>query len=370
MPTPRLPTAPLRSLTGLRFVAALFVVLLHGGQRFQDASWATSVAGFGYTGVSFFFMLSGFVLAWTHRPDDTPRRFYWRRFARVWPLHALTTGAAILVGLAAGLPLYWPALPAVLTLTQSWFPGPDIKYAFNGPSWSLACEMFFYLLFPVIVGPLSRLRRPLRAAAWIGVGLVVVGGACAAVFPTRELGNLLYTMPPYRLGEFGIGILLAAAIRRGWRPRARLRVAALVTVLLYTALMVGALAVLGTPERLPYFVADLWMLPGYAAVIAAAASGDLRGDGGFIRSGVMVKLGQWSFALYLVHELVLKLMAPLAASSGTAVSTAMLAGAVVVSVGVSAALYEWFERPVETRLRGLLGTRPRALVPEDAPRRA
>lgn len=80
----------LPSLTGLRFFAASMVVLLHAAQRFDPISGMTHVVGFGYIGVSFFFMLSGFILAWTAREVDSPMQFYWRRFARVWPLHALT----------------------------------------------------------------------------------------------------------------------------------------------------------------------------------------------------------------------------------------------------------------------------------------
>lgn len=344
----------LRSLTGLRFFAALLVALLHTAQRFGGASGLTNVVGFGYTGVSFFFILSGFVLAWTHRADDTPGRFYWRRFARVWPLHALTTGVAIVAGLTVGPPLFWPALPFVLTLTQAWFPWEAINYAFNGPSWSLSCELVFYLLFPLLVGPLARVRRKLRGVVLIAGTLVIVGGSCAVAFPPAQLGNLLYTIPPFRLGEFAIGILLAHAIRGGWRPGFTLAHAVLASIALYTALMAASLVVFGNPEGLPRFIADLWMLPGYAAIVSAGAAGDLRGDQGAIRSAALVKLGQWSFALYLIHDPVLKAASPLLGDADVVMTVLGVAGALAVAVAASAALCEWFERPVERRLRGLL----------------
>lgn len=344
--------AHLRSLTGMRFMAAMLVVLLHSAQRFEGASGLTSVVGFGYTGVSFFFILSGFVLAWTQRSDDTPGRFYWRRFARIWPLHALTTLLAIIVGLLVGLPVIWQALPSVLTLTQAWI--PEFKYAFNGPSWSLSCELFFYLLFPVMIRPLSKAIRPIRSIFMVMIGMVVVGGACAVIFPVSQLGNLLYTLPLYRIGEFAIGVLLALAIQRGWRPRFTLLHATVGTVLMYAAIMGATLVVLGDPERLPYFVADLWMLPGFVAIIAAGAAGDLRGDAGFVRSDLVVRLGQWSFALYLVHEIVLKAAAPIVGDAPPAIAYTAVAIVVVISVAASGILYEWFERPIEKKLRGLL----------------
>lgn len=353
METTHLRKTHLRSLTGLRFYAAIMVVLLHAAQRFDPVSGLTGVVGFGYAGVTFFFLLSGFVLAWTSRSDDTVGKFYWRRFARVWPLHVLTTGLALLVALAIGLPLLWPALPAVLTLTQAWFPGPDIKYAFNGPSWSLSCELFFYLLFPWLIKILTRRRNIMAAAAAVAGAMVIVAGVCAVIFPTDQLGYLLYTMPAYRIGEFIIGICLATAIRRGWSPRFTMRQAVVGTVIMYAVLILAANIVLHDVARLPYFIADLWMLPGCAAIVAAGAAGDLRGDRGMIRSATLIRLGQWSFALYLVHEIILKAAEPLVDTMSVASASVALAVVILLSVAASGLLFEFFERPIEKRLRAM-----------------
>jgi peptidoglycan/LPS O-acetylase OafA/YrhL len=74
-------TLRLDSLTGLRFFAALAVVLVHVGGQFATARWLLTVESYGYAGVSFFFVLSGFVLTWSHR-EQSAGRFWWRRFAR------------------------------------------------------------------------------------------------------------------------------------------------------------------------------------------------------------------------------------------------------------------------------------------------
>ncbi|WP_368784602.1 acyltransferase family protein [Arthrobacter sp. 4R501] len=92
MPAPR---TQLNSLTGLRFFAAMAVVLYHVHLYFPAVSDSLAIFGYGYTGVSFFFILSGFVLAWSHRPNFRPGRFYWNRVARIWPLHLLTMLVAI-----------------------------------------------------------------------------------------------------------------------------------------------------------------------------------------------------------------------------------------------------------------------------------
>lgn len=104
----------LDSLTGLRYFAALAVVLLHTvANRYVDAPLVDipllgRPVEVGYLAVAFFFTLSGFVLAWNARSADTKRAFYQRRFARVYPMHLLTAlvaGTAILLaggGLTVG----------------------------------------------------------------------------------------------------------------------------------------------------------------------------------------------------------------------------------------------------------------------------
>lgn len=92
---------PLPSLTGLRWVAALLVFCLHtrnlgyfNGQARHFADWGF---GAGSTGVSFFFLLSGFVLGWSARSDDRPTAFWRRRFARLYPVHLVTACIAVFV---------------------------------------------------------------------------------------------------------------------------------------------------------------------------------------------------------------------------------------------------------------------------------
>jgi peptidoglycan/LPS O-acetylase OafA/YrhL len=215
----------------------------------------------------------------------------------------------------------------------------------------LSCELLFYLLFPLIIGIVSRRQRLLATACTVAGAMVAVAAACVVVFPTGQLGNLLYTMPAYRLGEFVIGICLATLMKRGWRPKFSMVQAVVVTVAMYAAITAAANVALDSPASLPYFVADLWMLPGFAAIIAAGASGDLRGDGGLVRSTGVVRLGQWSFALYLVHELILKATEPMVDGMGVVAAALALVLAIVLSIAVSGVLYEWFERPVEKRLR-------------------
>ncbi|MFF2843301.1 acyltransferase family protein [Paenarthrobacter sp. NPDC057981] len=345
----------LASLTGLRFFAAFIVVLYHVWRIYDPAQWLAPVAGFGYVGVTFFFILSGFILTWTSKVDDTPMNFYWRRFSRVWPLHLLTTIAAIGLGIALGAKLMWSSLPFVVTLTQAWVPG-DTRFAFNGPSWSLANEAFFYLLFPLIIGYMARRGRPLR---WMGVAfgaMALVGIVASVVIMTvspERIGYFTYTMPPFRMGEFVIGIFLALAMRKGWRPNFNLAQALGVTVLMYVTMSTVVTAIGQQPSAIPNVIGDLWMAPAFVAVVAAGASGDLQGKSGLFRSSLAVKLGQWSFALYLIHELVLRATEPLADGASASMALVIAAGAILISIVLAAVAFEYFERPVEAKLRAM-----------------
>lgn len=106
---------------------------------------------------------------------------------------------------------------------------------------------------------------------------------------------------------------------------------------------------------MPSFFVNLGLVPGFVAIIAAAA--DLRGDQGFLRSASVVRLGQWSFALYLVHGPILRLAAPSFRHGGMAPALSGGVIVVMIAVALSGTLYEWVEKPAEKRLRGLFAPR-------------
>lgn len=106
----------LDSLTALRWFAALAVF---GRHSVRPVGFLQHLIPQGATAVSFFFVLSGFVLAWSWRDGDTARGFYRRRAARVYPAYVV----AVVLGLVvAAVVRPWPtdAWPAVLALVQAW----------------------------------------------------------------------------------------------------------------------------------------------------------------------------------------------------------------------------------------------------------
>ena len=154
----------LRPLTSIRFLFALLVVLFHGLDFLEHSgvtkNWPKAiltVISHGYLGVDFFFVLSGFILAYSYRSRLSQRNdcfgFWWERFARIYPAYLF----AFIIFLPTGIYSTWflgqPRLALVtaafqLSLTQSWVPAAALEW--NAPAWSLSVEAFFYVLFPFL----------------------------------------------------------------------------------------------------------------------------------------------------------------------------------------------------------------------------
>ncbi len=328
-------TGPLPRLTSLRTGAALAVFAFH------LASWhvltmPAGVSSLGYVGVAFFFVLSGFVLAWGTRPGLPARTFWRRRVARVYPSHLVTLGAAAVLPVVS-VAKSWVAAAAGLALVQAWVVMDDpVTYGMNGPSWSLSVEAFFYLSFPVLAWLLLRL------APWVRWGLA---GTALAV---ELLAGLVvpvsaFHVPLLRLPEFMLGVVAGLAFRDGWRPRIPAGAA---------MLLVAAAGVVSM--HLPQPVPDAVLAVPFVAALLAAAGRDVAGTHGWLQRRWLVLAGEASFAFYLVHELVivnlhqLHLPGPARALIITAVAFA-----------AAAVLHGLVERPANRWIRGL--RRPRAL---------
>ncbi|NYH14549.1 peptidoglycan/LPS O-acetylase OafA/YrhL [Paraburkholderia bryophila] len=187
--------------------------------------------------MSLFFVLSGFILTFTYRDKlahGGVRSFYEARVARIYPM--------ILLGLLMCVPvviylvlndnpqlmLEWYALkgaiyPALLVsliaqllLLNGWLPFSAINQPWNGPSDSVSCEAFFYLLFPFLLcrtATMSVARIGLMAlATWLvtGVWIALLKG----FVPLSRSAAMIYAMPVTRLAEFVMGIAVAICYLR------------------------------------------------------------------------------------------------------------------------------------------------------------
>ncbi len=154
-------TPRLDALTGLRWWAAFFVFLYHMQVFASLPKPISSVFLNGYLGVTFFFVLSGFVLTWSARPNVPNSTFYWRRFARIWPLHIVTLALALPVFYTLGnisegsflKPVDVGAILLSVVLLQAWNSNTAVFFAGNPAAWTLSVEMLFYAIHPWVSRP-------------------------------------------------------------------------------------------------------------------------------------------------------------------------------------------------------------------------
>jgi len=355
---------PLPALTSLRFLAAAYVLAFHfGGYELSRAAMPGAVF-LGYSGVTFFFLLSGFILAYNYQRVDLSERpalvrFLRARVARVYPVY--------LLALAVGLPWFvaWTLkeAPPLQTLMASsvvlaplglhaWVPGAAC--ALDCPSWSVSTELFFYAVFPLLL-PLV-LRRPgatalATLAAWAtAVTLSILAWnryapGLSLIAPTTDAAMLLSQAIKYnpllRLPEFVAGLLLFALWRRVRPPVWGLLTGAGVAA----AALVASVGTI--PEVLTHngLTALVW-----APVILAGAA--IRS--GPLTAGWFVFLGRISFALYLLHvpayALVSSLDRALLAGRLAGIPWLVVTLAALLSLAAAAAVHLWVEEPARRRI--------------------
>jgi peptidoglycan/LPS O-acetylase OafA/YrhL len=354
----------LSPLTSLRFLAAIYVVVYHYWTSYHLSETRPLFVELGHTGVTFFFLLSGFILAYSYDdngnfPAGRTGRFYLARFARIYPVYIATIlvmfpGLFLLKNSGVADQHFrelW-ALTSPLAL-HAWIPGAACSL--NCPNWSISTEAFFYLLFPFIFAP--AFRRPvlaiaLAAAAMVAIWLVQMGiwtgsgraldAMSTAAFETDRNGNLLIQLfiylPLTRVPEFLIGIALYGLWKRGAD-----RIPA---SFLYGAGALGAGLVLAAAPAMPYNVlATGFAAICYAPIILAAANT----RSGPLFNPALVWLGQISFALYLVHSPVdsyLRTVDRIALGSKlAAMPLVFLAVAIVTALAAAALLFHALEQP-------------------------
>jgi peptidoglycan/LPS O-acetylase OafA/YrhL len=342
------------SLTGLRAWAAGTVVLYHLSTEIGGIPVVGELVRYGRQGVTLFFVLSGFVLTYTYEGVTIPKRiFYWRRFARIWPLHiAILLGVAALF-IAAGDPVSgWQVGPAAVLL-HAWFPSFTVVNDTVGTSWSLSDEAFFYALFPFLLAPVAR-----RFASWRRIiGVLFVGYLAYYVVISLTLHGFpqiwaLDYLPLVRLTEFIAGIAIGVAFKRGLRAPVSLRTALLALVAWNAVVLLWAQVPQSFPFQ-PFSASQAFAFPIFALLIWAVADRDRAGRSPRpLSSSVAIRLGHWSYAWYLVHKAAFPIWFRFAGKPHGLAQTAL--AWLVIGVGtllIAGLCYELWEKPIERWLK-------------------
>ncbi|MCH6472151.1 acyltransferase family protein [Sinomonas terrae] len=336
----------IHSLTGLRFLAASAVALMHGFARYD-----LPVVNLGFLGVSFFFVLSGFVLTWAETTADGTVTFLRNRFAKLFPLNAATLAVAAIVPVAPNSSRL--SFLQSLTLTQAW--RPSSASSFNAVAWSLSAEAFFYLLLPAMLRVMRRFN--VRELVGTVVFLMVLQPVMGLVFQlTLGGGNdgwaahfLTYDFPPYRMAEFVIGVALALLLKAGHAPS---RTSQLTAAAVTTAGI--ALTLLADLSHLTlWWASEALILPAIIVLVWATARRELEGRSCLLTHPRIVRLGDRSFSFYMVHYLVLGAVGLLVAQGPQSLPWWLVPPALLSAAAVAALAYRFVEKPCERAIRDL-----------------
>jgi peptidoglycan/LPS O-acetylase OafA/YrhL len=349
----------LDALTGMRWWAAFFVFTYHMLVFAPLPGVAAAFLKEGFYGVTFFFVLSGFVLTWSASPRVSQSTFYLRRFARVYPSH--------FVALLVAIPIFYsfqpdPSQPWVkpvsvgilalsFVLMQGWWSNPTILFSGNPAAWTLTCEAFFYAVHPYINRGLMKLR--VRGAVIFAVSVLVIAFAYRAAAATWGGPFALVPLPVVRVSEFMLGMGLASALRCGWRPRIPTWVGLGSVIACICVIVLVPHYAPASPIAIVVstFANELVMVTCGLAILAISQS-TLAGRTSVFASRIMVRLGEWSFTFYLVHATVMyAVLAWIGPQRESWMNLLWYALLLAVDIAAAAALHYWVEKPIELRLR-------------------
>lgn len=371
----------LQALTGLRLFAALAVYFSHLPAPLGAPRWLLTLQQSGYVGVTFFFVLSGFVLTLNYFDTLRTPQQLWSyavaRIARVYPLYLVVLAWPTIGLWAAGTLPKHDLLLHVLGL-QAWNSDLGVAYGFVAPAWSISVELFLYATLPLLVAMVRLVDRRIWTLLGSVALVLAVLAATAYVFQRTGRGDLgwadpasahrwLYRTPLMRVGDFLLGIL-AARIYLKLRDRA-------VGARLGWWLIVPAAGVSVILAAQPALVFTAWSwdamyAPLAAALILSLALAPTHPVSRLLSQRTIVFLGEASFAFYLIHYTVLHLLGAGAWSSGV---TPALVVVEAFNLGLTTALaiglHVGIEKPARVIVKRLLGRKPAAGDDRIPPRR-
>jgi peptidoglycan/LPS O-acetylase OafA/YrhL len=376
-------TSTIPALTSLRFFAAAAILLLHYRDLLGPlpAVVRTLIIG-GQFGVTFFFLLSGFILTYTYETwfaGNVSGSGYWRfqtfRLARIYPTYLLgllldTPIQIVARDIGSETPVYWAAWVVNLFGLQAWTPGAPFTLVWNTPSWSISTEFFFYACFPFICSYLFSNVRTAASVTGMFVSVILASTAVYAVvlyqiYVVHELRwdvsyGIQHYLPLLRVPEFITGCLVGrlfmlgqdadTSLVRFFSSAARRNLVVIVCLaLIFIRILMPAYT---GPFRLLWLLDNaskfsFFMLP-FAGIIYAIASGRTLLTG-LLTLPLLVLLGEASYALYITHWVGQSILN--AGLLGSAKTPWMSGVFMLLSIVASVIIYRYFETPCRKWLR-------------------
>ncbi|MBS7787245.1 acyltransferase [Flavobacterium sp. CYK-55] len=332
------------NLDGFRAIAAFGVVIAHFFtlERLGGLSSLFALAQQGNSGVSLFFVLSGFVITRILLQSvNSPRyfiNFYGRRTLRIFPLYYLALCCYVFIPAL----LHW--VSTFPPISESWYHFAYLQNfarTFNWPSqgpghyWSLAVEEHFYLIWPAVVYACrGKYQEKLLA---VSIGFIAMAAALRWLMFSRGMDINVFTFT--RLDQLSMGCILAILESRGWLEKAG-RDKTFLGLMFLGILSIGICSrgselMMNVTKHLAYGLLYFGLI-GYAIT---TTSNHLMNR--FLNHSVMQYLGKISYGLYVWHVLVLMFFEHYVTPGNSLIDFIMVS---VVSVAVSALSWHFYEK--------------------------
>lgn len=307
----------INSLTSWRFIFAVIIFLHH----YSFSGGSVFPAG-GNLAVSFFFLLSRFVLAYSYgdkilHKEVSYKNFLLKRIIRIYPVHFFTFLGALFLYIGTSflqkeaISGEYLALGGInLLLLQSWIPLKVVYFSYNAVSWCLSDEIFFYVLFPLLV-PFFITSRFKRVC--FVLGLLIAAYLMAMYFiPKAYIHSLFYINPLFRSVDFIIGIFLYkifTTFLKNNRPLPRHGM----TLMEGASLLViaGLLWFLNNNPGYALYAVYYWLPLSFLILTFVVSSKNTSREGEitkFLSHKIGVYLGNTSFCFFMIHQLVIRVL--------------------------------------------------------------
>lgn len=342
----------INTLTSLRLIFALMVFGAHC--YVVDDFFNAHFFKEGFVGVSFFFVLSGFIIAYNYQEKlqtgKVSRRTFWvARIARVYPLHWLTLFIAVILDnyVTASGSDWLRHFIASFTLTNAYIPRADYFFSFNSPSWSLCCEQLFYICFPFLV-PLAKHPKCLFRIFGFVMALLIIG---MYFTPENEIKGYWYVNPITRLPDFILGMLLFRLYEYMKNRHVTLLQGSMMEIVSVILLLAFYLYAYGIPKVYRY--SCFYWFPIAAVLISFSLQKGFLSR--ILSNRFLILGGEISYSFYLIHLFVLLSFARWQKESGIHIAWYVSIPILLcVIMGLSLLSYHYFEKPMNKYVKSLL----------------
>ena len=348
--------AELSALTGIRFLAAFLVFIFHVQLQIGTPYLKfriDNIVSQGALGVTLFFVLSGFLLTYSHLKDfnekKIPSKAYYRKFiikrlARVYPAYivGLLLFALVSVIFESYPTNFFSTALLDVFMVQSFFPALEMAW-YGGGGWSVSVELFFYLLFPFVLPLLLRIQKKETLLLLLSALIILssVPGVLHNLFSgvIKDQHIHVYAFAPLRFPEFLCGIITGIFVFQfDWRISGNIAGLLLLVLAAYLMIIGGKLH--------EYTVHNIVALPAIMSLMCLCGQGRVPSAMQWLNSSVMQYLGKISYCFYIIQLPLLFIISILRAKHLVTENDQLLAPLFLVTdIALAAFLFHFVEGP-------------------------